>query len=210
MFTLYRNTSPSSTRAKLSRRLTRPSRIDLTSVPRSTIPASNVSSRWKSWNAFRFSAMEACAFSRSVLSANGLSARFGRFVGGVPRSGELRREQHGRDHALGIGFASARDVERRSMVDRRADDRQSERHVDRGAEGQQLDRYQSLIVVAGDHDLELAALCADEEGIGRKRTGDVDAACAACGDRRRDDVALLAAEQPVLAGVRVEPGDGNS
>jgi hypothetical protein len=34
---------PSSTRAKLSRRLTRPSRIAFTSVPSSTRPASNVS-----------------------------------------------------------------------------------------------------------------------------------------------------------------------
>src|SRR5690242_9036722 len=40
------------------------------------MPASNVSSRWKSWNAFRFSAMFDCAFSRSDFPALSDISRF--------------------------------------------------------------------------------------------------------------------------------------
>src|SRR4029079_16023803 len=147
MFTLYRNTSPASTRAKLSRKLTRPSRIAFTSVPRSAMPASNVSRTGKSVKALWFSAMLACASSRSVFS---VMKRFRVFV--VSRSTRLplrgsrqaRRKQHGGDHTLGIGHAWARDVERGAMIDRRADDRQPEGHIHRLAECEQLDGNQPL------------------------------------------------------------------
>ena len=46
--------SPSRMTAYDSRRLARPSRNDLTSVPVSTMPVSSVSSMKKSWNAFLF------------------------------------------------------------------------------------------------------------------------------------------------------------
>ena len=44
------------------------------------------------------------------------------------------------------------------------------------AKGQQLDRDQSLIVIAGDHAVELAARRAHEHGVAGNRAGDVDAA----------------------------------
>src|SRR5690242_19424378 len=134
------------------------------------MPASNVSSRWKSWNAFRFSAMFDCAFSRtdfadlsdisrfSVLGSKVLGSFGSRFAvlvlvrfsvperpRGEPaenqepkeprtreprtarflrRSSEASREEHRGDHALRIGDALACDVERRPVIDRRADDRQ--------------------------------------------------------------------------------------
>ncbi len=92
------------------------------------------------------------------------------------------------------------------MVDRGADDRQPERDVDRLAERQQLDRNQSLVVVAGDHRIEFAAHRADEHCVGRKRPGDIDAALPRRRRRRAEHRLLLAADQPVLAGVRVQSG----
>src|SRR5581483_3357510 len=201
MLTLYRNTSPSSTRAKLSRRFTRPSRIAFTSVPSSATPASKVSRMWKSWNAFRFSAIDCCAFSRSVFSA--ITGSWG---SRLPR--QPRRQQHRRDHALRIGFSRAGDVERSAVVDRRPDDRQAQRDVDRLAERDQLHRNEPLIVVAGHHDVELAPGGTNEHRVGRKRPGHVDAA-RSTGRNRRDDRALLfGAEHAVFAGMRVEAGNG--
>ena len=42
------------------------------------------------------------------------------------------------------------------------------RHVDRLAEGEQLHRDQSLVVIAGEHAVELAARRAHEHGVGRE------------------------------------------
>src|SRR5205823_2433867 len=85
----------------------------------------------------------------------------------------------------------------------RADDWQPERDVDRLAEGNELDGYQSLVVIAGDDDVELAALGAHEHGIGRKRTADLDPACPARLDRGHDRVRLLASKQPVFGAVAI-------
>jgi hypothetical protein len=70
---------------------------------------------------------------------------------------QFRRQQHRLDHARRVGDALARDIERRPVIHRRADDRQPQRHVHRAPERQQLHGNQPLIVVAGDHRVELAA-----------------------------------------------------
>src|SRR5262249_927667 len=65
-------------------------------------------------------------------------------------SRQTRGQEHRGDHALRIGDAFARDVERRSVVHRRANDRQTERHVHGLPECEELHRNQALIVIAGD------------------------------------------------------------
>src|ERR1700730_9410120 len=230
MLTWNRYSSPSLIRAKLSRRLTRPSRIAFTSVPSSTRPASNVSRRWKSWKALRFSAMLDCAFSRSVFSAIVLATLKGRPTsvaqgfhlqerfGGPPkpwrrrsalRSCPPRGKQARRDHTLRIGHAFAGDVERRAVIDRRPDDGQAERHVDRLPERHELDRNQPLIVIARHDHVEVAAAGAHEDGVARERTGHLDAARAARLDRRPDRRLLFMSEQTMLARVRVQAGHRN-
>ena len=90
------------------------------------------------------------------------------------------------------------------------DDRQAQGDVDRFAEGDQLDRDQSLIVVAGDHRVERAGGGATEDRVGRDRAGDVDAGGAAPLDGRREDAALLAADEALFPGVRIEAGEGEA
>ena len=65
-------------------------------------------------------------------------------------------------------------------------------------------------MIAGDDDVELAARGAQEDGVGGKRSGHVDAARAARRDGRRDHAVVFVPEQPVLAGVRIEPGHGDA
>ena len=63
-------------------------------------------------------------------------------------------------------------------------------------------------MVAGDHRVELAGGGAAEHRVGRNRPADVDAAGAAACDRRREHLPLLSADQAVLAGVRIQAGQG--
>ena len=99
-------------------------------------------------------------------------------------SARSRREQHRVHHAAGVGDAAAGDVERGAVIDRRADDRQAQRDVHGLAEREQLHGHQALIVVAGDDDVELAAVRAHEHGVGGQRPDDVDAAGPARPPRR--------------------------
>src|ERR1043166_6497359 len=204
MLTLERKTSPSSTRAKLSRRFTRPSRIAFTSVPSRTSPASNVSRRWKSWNAFRFSAMFSFASSRSDLPAMRRSCP----PSGGPR--QPRGQQHRGDHAFGVRNPFAGDVERRAVGDRRPDDRKPERDGDCAPECGQLHRNEPLIVRAGDDDGEFALAGAYEQRVGGKWSRDVDAFGATALYRRNDRRRLFASKQAMLAGVRIQARDGDA
>src|SRR5205823_337595 len=73
-----------------------------------------------------------------------------------------RGQKHGGHHALRIRNTSAGDVERRAVIHRRADDWQSKRHVHGLSEGDQLDRNQALIVIAGDDRIEFAMVRTDK------------------------------------------------
>ena len=92
------------------------------------------------------------------------------------------------------------------MIHRRPHDRQAQGDVDGPPEGHQLDRDEALIVVAGDHRVELALGGAAEHRVARNRVADVDAARAAALDRRHEHVFLLVADQAILAGVRIQAG----
>ena len=91
------------------------------------------------------------------------------------------------------------------MIDRGADRRQADRDVHTGLDAEHLDRAVPLIVIHGDHEVEVAAAGAEKQGVGRQRSFDVLAFRGARGDRRSDLLRFLAAaEQAVFAGVRVD------
>src|ERR1043165_2218177 len=85
---------------------------------------------------------------------------------------QARGQRDGGDHARMLGHAAARDVEGRAVVNRRADERQAERDVDRLAEGKTLDGNHRLVMVARNQGVELAARGAQENRVrrGRPRT----------------------------------------
>ena len=96
------------------------------------------------------------------------------------------------------------------MIDAGPDDRQTERHVHRRIEVEQLQWDQCLIVIHPDHHLELTRHRAMKDGVCRVRAADVDAFAPCSLDRRADQLFLLAAKQPVFTGVGVQAGDGDS
>src|SRR5262249_40255926 len=122
---------------------------------------------------------------------------------------QTHRPAHGRGHGVPARRAPPRDVIGRAVVDGGADERQSQRDVDRLTEAEQLDRGQSLIVKEREDQTELARGGAMEYGIRGYRPLDLDAGVkrARAVDRRLDDRAILGPEQSVLARVRVDRRD---
>jgi hypothetical protein len=96
------------------------------------------------------------------------------------------------------------------MIDRGPDDRQAERDIHGLAERQQLDRNQSLVVIAGDDGVELAAGGADEHSVGRKGPPHVNPGSPAGLHGRRQHRTVFRTDDAVLAGVRVEARQGES
>ena len=76
-------------------------------------------------------------------------------------------------------------------------------------EAEQLDRDVPLVVIHRDHRVELAGAQLDEDGVARHRADHVEAVGDRLGDGRRRDVDILPAEQPALAGMRIERRDGD-
>ena len=98
------------------------------------------------------------------------------------------------------------EVERRAVVDRRARERQAERHVDAVAEARRLEHRQALVVVHRDDRVVVARVLRHEHGVGRQRPVRTSRCRRArdLGDGRRDHVDLLAPEVAALARVRIE------
>jgi len=72
-----------------------------------------------------------------------------------------------------------------------------------------------MVVRHGDHDVELSRVAsrvprAHEHGVGRERPARRDAFGQRGSNRRRDDAHFLVAEQPALACMRIEAGDGDA
>ena len=70
-----------------------------------------------------------------------------------------------------------------------------------------IGRVTLVVVHAHDRVVAVAVDGLEEHGVGRMRSAGVDPRRRAPLDRRRDVLGVLVAEQPVLAGVRVEPAD---
>ena len=95
------------------------------------------------------------------------------------------------------------------MVDRGSDDGQADGHVHSGVQAEHLDRDVTLVVVGGDDEIEFAFRTAQEDRVRRPRSAGVDSLLACRRDGGREALHLLAAEQPVLARVRIDAGDGD-
>ena len=103
----------------------------------------------------------------------------------------------------GLARPRAGDVECRAVIGRCADERQSQRDVDRPVESQRLDRDQRLIVIHADRAVVGPARGFMEHGVGGKRASDVDALGAQRCDGRSDDCLILGSERAVLAGMGI-------
>ena len=89
---------------------------------------------------------------------------------------------------------------------RRADERQSQRDVDAVIERKVLIRI-SAVVIHADRAVVGFSRALMKHGIGRQGAAHVDVFGAQFGNGRRDDGLILFAKGPVLAGVRIEPGN---
>src|SRR3954452_15385639 len=152
-------------------------------------------------NSMRRGRVSSMGWVRSFMVMSGSSCR--RNASGRERFGVVDRL----DQAEFVGDALAGDVEGGAVVHRGADDRQAEGDVDAAqrvpgagfridGEAQQLDRDVPLVVVHGDHGVELAGVQLHEDGVAGNRTNHVEAIGDAPLDHRCADVDVLAAEQP--------------
>src|SRR5437762_7931351 len=79
---------------------------------------------------------------RSITSRSG-----GRLSSVTGVTGHLGGQPDRRDQALRIGFALARNIERRSVIGRGADEREAQAHIDAATKIERLDRDQRLVVI---------------------------------------------------------------
>ena len=96
------------------------------------------------------------------------------------------------------------------MVDRGAHDGQAERHIHAGAEARKLEHRQALVVIHGEHAIDVGEQARLEQGVGRVRAARFDAERADAFERRGDEVAFLGTQMPAFARMRVEAGDGDA
>src|SRR5437660_12170764 len=72
-----------------------------------------------------------------------------------------------------FGNSLPSDVERRAMIDRRANEWQAKRDINSFAERKTLDRNHRLVMITRDHGDELSAGSAQEDSVRRNRASNV-------------------------------------
>src|SRR5438270_4793995 len=127
----------------------------------------------------------------------------------------LRRESDGvakgLDHAALVGLARAGDVECGAVVDGGAHEWKADGDIYPGLEAEDLYRTVALVVVHGDHEVEVAPAGAEKQRVGRERAFDLDTARAGGFDAGDDFLLLLAAaEKTAFSGVRIDAADGDA
>ena len=139
--------------------------------------------------------------------AHDAAAASRRLIAGGQPGGERERG----DQARRVGAAGAGDVEGGAVIGRGAHERQAERHVDGVVEGERLDRDQRLVVIHAQRGVVGRARA--RRGTWCRRAAVRARRCRrrrSRVDRRRDDRGVLVAERAVLAGMRIEAGDGEA
>src|SRR5690606_37486188 len=97
-----------------------------------------------------------------------------------------------------------------AVIDRSSDDRKANRNVHPVLDPHDLDRAVALVMIHRYHEVEVAAVGAEEKCIGRQGTIHVPAPSTGLGHGWFDLFALFATpEQPVLAGMRVDPANAD-
>src|SRR5476651_620081 len=107
------------------------------------------------------------------------------------RANQAPRHFNGVGEAPRVGLPLPRDAEGRAVVRARPHVRQAERDVDGLLKINGLERSQSLVVVKGDRDVELALQLAAEERVGGLAAGDPGDVLAQAVEDRVYQVALL-------------------
>src|SRR5207253_958604 len=133
--------------------------------------------------------------SRVCLSISIRSATAGR----ANASRNRRTQKRSRDHARRIGPILSGDVERCAVIRGRARKWKTQRDVYRASKRCNLDRSHPNVVVRCDHSIELSPHGAHEDCVSRKRSID---SCSTRGGG--ENIPVLVAESPAVAGVRVE------
>lgn len=139
-------------------------------------------------------------------------ARADGFERGISRGlGQVAGEADGGQHGGWIGQAAAGDAEGGAVIGTGPGFGQPERDVDRRLEIQQFERNQSLVVIHGDHGIEVPAGRVAEHRVGNRRAGEnTGVKRVETPDGRGDDAGFLIAKSPAFAGVGVQPGDGDA
>src|SRR6266571_3298040 len=109
-----------------------------------------------------------------------------------------------RQEALLRGLPGPCQVIGGAVINRGADDRESEGDIDAVVKVQHLERDQPLIVVHGDHTVIATLLGKMEQGVGRQRSNGIDPFLPGSLNSRCDYLFLLGAELPPFPAVRVE------
>src|SRR5690606_41042948 len=110
----------------------------------------------------------------------------------------------GGGEAAAVTPASGGEVEGRAVVNRSADQRQSEGDVHRPAKTLELEYGQSLVVVHGEHGVAVLQVPGGEQGIRRQGSLGIDPCASADVEGGDDGVDFLAAEVSALPGMGIE------
>ncbi len=119
-------------------------------------------------------------------------------------------DAHRGDQAGGIGLAFPGDVEGCAVCDAGPHDRQSQRNVDGPLKADGLQRDMPLVMVHRHDGVIGAGQGVVEEGVIGERPGRVETLALGRDDGGVDEGLLLVAEEPVLAGMRIERRHGDS
>src|ERR1700733_6106507 len=139
----------------------------------------------------------------------------------LARAPQRDREIDRLDKARLARDSAARDVEGRAVVDRRPNDGKTERDVHAAqrlpaagllvdGEAEQLHRNVALVVIHGDHGVELLRAQRYKDSVAGHRAVHIVSLFAEALDRRLDDIDVLPSEQAAFAAMRIERRDGDA
>jgi hypothetical protein len=109
-----------------------------------------------------------------------------------------------------VGDAAPRDVVGGAVRGRANGEREPADQGDAALEPHQLHRDLALVVVHGEHGVEIAVPRPQENRVGRERALDGNIQFGGSAHRGLEEVNLLSAEVPALSGMRIERCDGDS
>src|ERR1700694_5855267 len=123
---------------------------------------------------------------------------------------EFDRKLGGLDQAARVGLPGASKRERGAMVDRGADERQAKRHGHAAPEPRVFEHRKALVVVHGERAIGCVQPLRHEPRVRGDRAARRNPRGRRSGNRRRDDLDVLAPEVARFSAVRIEPGDQNA
>ncbi|OAX65640.1 hypothetical protein A6R71_07360 [Xanthomonas translucens pv. arrhenatheri] len=119
--------------------------------------------------------------------------------------GQLRALRDRGEQAGRVGAAAPGQFQRGAVIDRHARVGQAQGQVHRLLEAAVLEHRQSLVVVHRQHRIDAGQFLRQERGVGRQRAEQAHAFAAQGVEDRHHHLDFLAAQMPVLAGMRIQP-----